>query len=137
MAAERSNLFLVAAFMAWMLAGYPIYTRLAIAVNGTVISSQVTCVQPRKNRCVTRYVVRSTDGTQTNYAAGAADGALQRDMPVGTVISKARWSFAYFLNGERVDDFPVVFYSGLILLGVLCIGLWVVRFNPSLSRQRF
>lgn len=120
-----------------MLAGFPIYSRLAIDVNGTVVASQVTCVQPGNNRCVTRYVVRNADGMQTNYVAAATDGALPRDIPVGSVISKAKWSFRYDLNGQLVDDFPAVFYSGLTLLGLVCIGLWIARFGSTVRRQGF
>lgn len=125
----RSNAFLLLAVMAWLFGGSEIYRRADFAVDGTLVSSTTTCVQPTKNRCASEYVVQSNDGVRTSFVAGSTDSSLPRELPVGTVISKSRWSIDYFLNGQRVDDFPVVFYAVVMTFGVLCLCLWGARFS--------
>jgi hypothetical protein len=129
----RSNAFLLLAVMAWSFGGSEIYRRGVFAVEGTLVSSTTTCVQPANNRCASEYVVLSSDGVRTSYVAGPTDASLPRDLPVGTVISKRRWSIDYFLNGQRVDDFPVMFYAVVMAFGVLCLCLWVMRFSLGRS----
>ncbi len=125
----RSNALLLLAVMAWLFGGSEIYRRAAIALDGTLVSSTTTCVQPANNRCASQYVVLGSDGNGTRYVAGATDASLPRELPIGTAISKKKWSLDYFLDGQRVDDFPVTFYAGIIVFGVACLGLWIGRFS--------
>jgi hypothetical protein len=98
-------------------------------VDGTLVSSTTTCVPPANNRCASEYVVLSSDGTRASYVAGPTDASLPRELPVGTAISKRKWSLDYALNGQRVEDFPVLFYTGVLAFGVVCLCLWGARFS--------
>ncbi len=117
---------IVLAVLIWLFAGSEIYQRAAIELKGTIVSSNTTCMQPWNNRCATTYVVRADDGSQYAYIAGPTDKALRRRLPVGTVIVKDRWAFLYSLNGQRIDDFPILFYSGLLALGLGSAVWWLV-----------
>jgi len=100
-------------------AGHEIYQRAAISLQGTVVSSETSCVQPYNNRCDTRYVVEAQDQTHSTYIAGPTDESLERRLPVGTFIRKDKWALTYSVNNQKVSDFPVVFYGGLMAFGVL------------------
>jgi len=107
------------ALLIWLFAGHEIYQRAAISLQGTVVSSETSCVQPYNNRCDTRYVVEAQDQTHSTYIAGPTDESLERRLPVGTFIRKDKWALTYSVNNQKVSDFPVVFYGGLMAFGVL------------------
>jgi len=52
-------------------------------------------------------------------------------LPIGTEIVKAKWSLAYSINGREINDFPIVFYAGILLLGLCCIGWWYALSKSS------
>jgi hypothetical protein len=111
------------AVVAWLFAGSEIYLRAAIELNGTVVSSETSCMQPANNRCATQYIVEAPDRSRHTYIAGPTDKALPRRLPVGTVINKDKWQLFYSINGREVNDFPVVFYSTILMLGLMC-AVW-------------
>ena len=114
------------AILAWLFAGSEIYQRAAIELIGTVVSSETSCMQPQNNRCATEYVVEANDHSRKRYIAGPTDKALPRRLPVGTAILKNKWALAYSVNGEEINDFPIVFYTGLLVFGLCCVYWWYV-----------
>jgi hypothetical protein len=108
------------ALLIWLFAGHEIYQRAAISLDGTVVSSETSCVQPYNNRCDTAYVLEGRDGAQSAYVAGPTDESLERRLPVGTVIHKSKWSLSYTVDARNVNDFPIGFYGGLMAFGLLC-----------------
>jgi hypothetical protein len=119
------------AVVAWLFAGSEIYERAAIELNGTVVSSETSCMQPANNRCATQYIVEAPGQLRQTYIAGPTDKALPRRLPVGTVINKDKWQLSYSINGREVNDFPVVFYSTILMLGLMCAvwGYTILRRN--------
>jgi len=108
----------------WFFACSEIYQRAVIELNGVVVSSQTSCVQPQNNRCATTYVVEGPDKSRTTYIAGPTDKALSRQLPVGTMIAKKKWALAYSINGQRINDFPSIFYGTLLVFGLCLVGWW-------------
>lgn len=117
---------LLIAVLLWLFAGAEIYQRAAIELHGKVVSAITTCVQPVNNRCSTSYIFEASDRSQQVYVAGPTDKALPRRLPVGTVVVKDRWALSYSLNGRQVDDFPIMFYSGLLVLGLGSAAWWLL-----------
>lgn len=115
---------LVFAALIWLFAGSEIYQRAAIELNGTVVSSNTSCMQPQNNRCATEYVIEGSKQSRITYIAGPTDKALPRRLPVGTVIVKDKWALAYSINGQHIDDFPIGFYVALLVFGLCCIWWW-------------
>lgn len=111
----------------WILWGFGYQTAWPFfqsSVEGTIISSSDT---PSRGapRYGTKYVIRSDDGHEQSYTAGATDASLQRSLPVGTRLLKHRWSFSYEVNDRRVW-FPIGVY-GVLLIGAVvafCIGVF-------------
>jgi len=114
------------AVLLWLFSGSEIYQRATIELNGTIVSSTTTCMQPWNNRCATEYLVKAHDGSQQSYVAGPTDKSLPRRLSVGTVVVKRRWALSYSLNGRQVADFPIFFYSGLLILGGGCVIWWLL-----------
>ena len=110
-------LFFILAMLICLFAGSEMFQRAKIDLNGRVISSESSCVQPLNNRCATEYVVETTSGDRKTYIAGPTDKALRRGLPVGTIVVKEKWSLSYAVNGVEINDFPF-FYKGMLLLGI-------------------
>jgi hypothetical protein len=72
------------------------------------------------------YIVRAPDGTEQLYTAGGTDSSLPRDLPVGAHIVKRRWELSYSLNGKRIDDFPIYFYSAVTCVACALL-VWAGR----------
>jgi hypothetical protein len=126
------------AVLVWLFAGSEIYQRADIDLNGIIVSADTSCMQPYNNRCGTIYVVKSRDGSRHTYIAGPTDQALPRRLPVGTVVVKDKWALSYSLNGREIRDFPIIFYSGLLVLGLISAIWWYALFRhnrTSLSRR--
>jgi hypothetical protein len=117
--------------LVWFFAGHEIYQRAAISLQGTVVSSETSCVRPYNNRCDTTYVVEAQDQTRSTYVAGPTDEFLGRRLPVGTLIRKDKWALTYSVNNRQISDFPIVFYGGLMAFGVLC----ALFGRPSAKKQ--
>jgi hypothetical protein len=116
-----NNLFPAIAAFLLMFSGVELYGRAAIELDGTVVSSNTSCMQPQNNRCATEYIVESTNRARTMYVAGSTDKALQRWLPVGTRIVKHKWAFAYSVNGKPIDDFGLAGYLCIFAFG-LCVS---------------
>jgi hypothetical protein len=118
-------------FGAWLLfmGGNELVGRLWIQVDGTIVSADTTT----GNRPVTRYVVRRSDGQNTDYVAGPTDASLPRRLPVGTVLHKERGHLSFALDGHEIGGFPVLMYGTLMLAGlgleVLAWRQWKIRIS--------
>jgi len=117
---------LLLAVLAWLFAGSETYQRADLELNGTIVSANTTCMQPWNNRCATAYIFKARDGSRQRYVAGPTDQALPRRLPVGTVLVKDRWTLSYSLNGRKIDDFPILFYCGVLVLGLGGFAWWVL-----------
>jgi hypothetical protein len=97
--------------MLWGFGIQTLWTRYAMAVEGTVVSSRDV---PSKGapRYATEYVVRGADGHDYQYVAGATDASLDRSLPVGSQIQKKRGQLGYEVNGQW-RSFPIYFYSAI------------------------
>lgn len=111
-----------------LLAASEIYQRSAIQLDGTVISSETSCVQPENNRCDTVYIVERSDHSRVEYIAGPVDHSLRRRLPVGTNIVKNKWALDYTINGVINRDFPTKVYFVSLGIGLCCaIGLFALK----------
>jgi hypothetical protein len=120
--------FLMVGFLFVVMTCSSIYERAAIQVDGTVVGREVVCQQPANNRCVTNYTLRRTaDGSLYNYSAGPTNESLSSDLRVGAFVEKWRWHLIYKVDGNEVDDFPVLLFVGMLLMGFFAIGLWGVK----------
>jgi hypothetical protein len=102
-----------------------IYGRLAIELDGRVLSATTECVEPQHSRCASAYVVNLASGGKQTYVAGPTDKSLKRYRPVGTVIQKRKWELAYRIDGKEIKDFPYGFYFGLLSLSVGSLIWWL------------
>ncbi|MGH6818057.1 MAG: hypothetical protein ACREC1_04720 [Methylovirgula sp.] len=119
----------------WIFWGFGYQTVLArylIHVNGVVVSSFDV---PSKGapRYGTDYVIRSPDGHEVRYTAGATDASLERSLPVGTRIRKVRWELGYEVDGRWVV-FPVAFYSIILAAAFIALGYGIYRW-PAWRRS--
>jgi hypothetical protein len=112
-----------------------IYGRLAIELDGRVISATTECVEPQHSRCASVYVVELADGGKQTYVAGPTDKSLKRYRPVGTVIQKRKWELAYRIDGKKINDFPYVFYFGFLSLSVGSLIWWLYLMSKNRSEQ--
>ncbi len=109
----------IAALLCFLFGANEIVLRLLIEAEGIVVSSETSS----GNRPATTYLLLRSDGTQQEYVSGPTDHSLPRRLPVGTHISKQRYSLAWKQNGQVVNDFPVYFYVGACVLGAM-LGYW-------------
>ncbi len=106
-----------------LFSGGELYQRASIELNGTIVASDTTCMQPQNNRCATEYIVENAAHSREKYIAGPTDHSLPRRLPIGTTVAKEKWSLSYRLNGRETDDFPLQFYIGAFVVSV-CVGWW-------------
>jgi hypothetical protein len=120
--------FLILGAVLVMMSGSEIYGRGSIEIEGKIINREVVCQQPKNNRCVTNYLISSGSGqNQSVYSAGPMDESLSRDLLIGTTLKKRKWALVYEADGKIVDDFPIIFYSGLLAIGLMAIGIWFFK----------
>jgi hypothetical protein len=108
----------------WILWGFgyqTLWLRLTTECQGTIVSSQ-NIPPSRGPRYVTQYTLNGLDGQTSEYIAGPTDASLPRSMPVGTHIRKERWHLSYERDGQRVDNFSVLFYAGILTIAVACLS---------------
>jgi hypothetical protein len=106
----------------WIIWGFGFETvgrRLKTKVDGVVISSR-DLPSTGAPRNATHYTLRGLDGDSV-YVAGPTDASLPRSLPIGTHLRKQRWHLDYERNGERVDDFPISFYSVTFGIAFSCL----------------
>ena len=105
-----------------------ITARATLDVSGRVLQSDTRCVQPLNNRCFTTYVIQPLRSAHSFvYQAGPNDHSLQRELPVGTEISKQKWALVYRINGTIVDDFPITCYGVVAGVGLTLLLTGTVR----------
>lgn len=128
---KNANPFLAFLIIGLIVAGMAcseIYERAALQVNALIVGREVVCQQPKNNRCVTNYSLKDTaDNSLHTYSAGPTEQALSTELKIGSSINKQRWYLSYEVNGKEVDDFPTLFYVGLLLMGIVAIGLWFLK----------
>ena len=112
--------------------------RYSLAVDGRILSSDTTCIQPYNNRCVSVYSMEAPDGSRFLYRAASHDASLPIRLPVGTVIRKEKGTFTFRRDGEVVADFPLVAYAGLATgaMAVLGVGIALYRKVPPAAQPR-
>ena len=116
-------LIFVAIFIFWGFGYETVGQRLALELDGTVIARQEIPQTWYSHGTGMTYVVRSVDGVDHRYVAGATDASLPRDIPVGTRLIKHKWELSYYRNGAHVDDFPRIFYGATLGIACGCL-LW-------------
>lgn len=104
--------------------GCEIYQRAVISLNGRIVSSDTTCAQPENNRCSTAYVVEDASHSRRQYDAGPNDHSLPRRLPIGTVVVKEQWKLGYSLDGKYIDDYPIGFEMGVVVV-MFFFGWWL------------
>jgi len=107
-----------------------ILSRLNIEVSGTIVSAETVRLEKgplgNPNRSYTRYVVAdSLSGDTSEYRAASTDSDLSRKLNVGEVLKKSKGHLYYEVEGQRIDDFPRVFYAVLCSVGAAFILLGV------------
>jgi len=94
--------------------------RVNLAVDGVVVSSILDCKEP--NRCVRRYVLRSSEtGREFKYAAAGVDHALSRSIPNGARVVKKKGELKYTVDGRVIDDFPTNVYLVMLAITVTVV----------------
>jgi hypothetical protein len=96
------------------------YGRLKIEVEGRIIERQVgyhyTPPSGPPARRFADYKILQKDGTTIVFYTGYTDPSLSRDMPIGAYLIKKKGRLVYTVDGEKYDDFPILFYA--------IIGAW-------------
>jgi len=101
-----------------------IHGRAVIELDGRISSVATKCVEPQHNRCASVYVIEAENRSRKTYVAGPTDQSLRRDLPAGTYIQKRKWELGYRIDGTPIEDFPIVFYSGILALSIGCFAWW-------------
>jgi hypothetical protein len=126
----------LAVWSLWIIWGFGFYTlgtRLWAQLDGVVIASR-DFPSTRGPRYVTEYVVRGPDGRESLYTANSTDSTLPRSMPVGTSLKKKRWHLDYERDGQRISDFSLSFYAGILAIAFYCLG-WSVLLSRRQRRR--
>jgi hypothetical protein len=109
-------------FIIWAFGFDTVGRRLDLQLDGIVVSSR-DIPPTRGPRYVTEYALRGPDHVDRVYVAGPTDASLPRSMPAGIYLKKRRGHLYYEQNGQRVDDFPVLFY--VLTVGMGCsLVIW-------------
>ena len=104
-----------------------IRSRALIEVSGTILKSEEGHVPLHPHRLLTTYTIQPFDGGKTiRYTAAGNDPSLARHLPVDTVVEKKEWQLSYFINGEKVSDFPIRFYAGIGFVGILLLLIGLI-----------
>ena len=121
----------------WILWGFEyetVVTRLTTEADGVIIASTDF---PAKGapRYGTEYVIRSSDGLDQRYVAGATDASLERSMPIGTRISKRWGQLGYLKDGQWVS-FPTLFYGAMLGVAAGCLAWAALIWRAQLRGAR-
>jgi hypothetical protein len=113
-------LLIFGAFILWGFGFETLGRRLMLSIDGVIVSSQEITSTTRPYHA-TRYMIRGVDGREQIYTTGATDATLPRSMPVGTQLRKEQRELSFMRNGERVNDFPLAFYSTVFGIALGCV----------------
>jgi hypothetical protein len=117
----QAAFFLIPAF--WIMWGFgyeTVWARFSTEVDGTIISSR-DVPSTGAPRYTTEYVVRSAEGHDFRYRAGATDASLERSIPVGSHITKKWGQLGYQLNGQW-ESFPIGFYAAMFVVAFAALS---------------
>jgi hypothetical protein len=122
-------LLVTAIWILWAFGFQTMWKFFVTEIDGVIIVSQD---HPSKgaSRYGTEYLVRSADGKEKRYVAGATDASLERSLPVGTHIHKVWGQFGYEIN-DRWISFPLAVYSAMMGIALFCIVWAVVRWREE------
>lgn len=106
-------------------------------IEGRIVSAQMTCPQPENSRCETKYIIESTnDGLRTEYIAYAGGLTISHLLHPGSVVSKHIGNLHYEVNGNQIDNFPLINALISICIGfVVIIGALVLRMRIKARGQ--
>jgi hypothetical protein len=125
-------LILSGLWVLWAFGWQTVFSRLWLELDGTVVAS-VDVPAKGAPRYGTYYTVRSADGHDTQYVAGATDASLDRSLPVGTKLRKRRWELGYSIDG-RWASFPTYFYLPLLCAAVVALTAGILKW-PAWRRS--
>ena len=108
-----------------VLLNFGLLTDVTKEVNG-VVTFSYDYPSTGASRYVTYYTVRAADGTEQNYTSRDSDGALQRSLPVGTVLHKQKWQLDYSINGTIVR-YPWSTYYATLIIPALAVLADILR----------
>jgi hypothetical protein len=129
------GLLIVAAIGIFWTFGYNgLWHRLRLDVEGHVTARQDFPQTRYTHGPQTVYSLQRSDGSAFEYTATQVDPSLPRTIPIGAYIAKREWDVSYLLNGERVDDFPIIAYVASLVVGLACsIGAGVLLVRERLQ----
>jgi hypothetical protein len=132
------GIMIVAAIMIFWTFGYNgLWHRLRLDVEGKVTARRDFPQTRYTHGPQTVYTLQRSDGFIHEYTATQVDPSLPRTIPIGAYITKREWDMSYLLNGERVDDFPIVAYVVFLVIGSACIvGAGVLLARERLQEAR-
>ena len=132
------GLLLVFAIGIFFTVGYcGLWHRLQIDVDGTVTARREFARTSSTHGPTTHYTLKRDDGIVRTYVATDSDPSLPRTIPIGVHVTKHKGETFYFLNGRRIDNFPLKNY--VIALGVgfaFMIGAGVLLARDHWHRTR-
>lgn len=106
-----------------------ILVSISTEVEGRIVSAHMNCPQPENSRCKTKYTIESMkDGNRTEYIAYAGGLTISHLLQPGAVVSKHIGKLHYEVNGNLVDEFPLIeslisIYFGLVAV----VGAFILR----------
>jgi hypothetical protein len=103
----------------WTFGYLTIWQRLEAELEGTITARQDIPDTPHGPTAI--YEVQRSDGSLIQYTVAPGHESLPATMPVGAYIAKQKWDLSYHLNGERVDDLPLVFFAIVFTIAGLCL----------------
>ena len=131
-------MLLTAGILFFVFGASEIVRRAIIEVNGYVVEKNISCSKPFNNRCVAQYTIINNKGEHVLYYAGPNDHSLSRKIEIGKLVDKRKGKIEYFVNGNRVDDFPLFFY---LLVSIFGIGIFMFAYlkntHGKIKKSRF
>jgi len=112
-------------FILWGFGWNTLGQQLLTSIDGVIVARRAV-------PSATEYTVRSDDGSEQVFRAGATDASLPGSLPVGTRIRKKLWHLDYERDGRR-ESFPWIFYSSVlgIALSLVVWGILIIRSQPA------
>jgi hypothetical protein len=101
--------------------GNMFWDRLQTEIEGKVVARQDIPKTPQNHGPIVVYAFERSDGARNEYTAPPGDGPLPQNLPIGAFLVKRKWELGYTLNGERVDDFPIIFSLIFMSIGLACL----------------
>lgn len=119
--------------LALMLLGFgTLLRRLDVEVSGTIVQTVTTCDPANPAHCTSIYQIATAAGIVTHQTSMSSN-MLPAGLPVGATLAKERWRLGYLLNGQQVDDFPLLppLLIGGVGAALLCASV-AIFIRPAL-----